>query len=68
MDWSFLIEGKDAISVSTDSRNLPAGCIFVALKGESFDGNTFALNALQQGACRLIIRVLRNKAALDGFL
>lgn len=55
MDWSFLIEGKDAICVSTDSRNLPAGCIFVALKGESFDGNTFALNALQQGASMAIV-------------
>ena len=55
MDWSFLIEGKDAISVSTDTRNLPAGCIFVALKGDSFDGNSFALNALQQGAAMAIV-------------
>ncbi len=55
MDWSFLIEGKDAISVSTDSRNLPEGCIFVALKGETFDGNKFALQALQQGASLAIV-------------
>ena len=55
MDWSFLIEGKDAITVSTDSRNLPEGCIFVALKGETFDGNKFALQALQQGAAMAIV-------------
>ena len=55
MDWSFLIEGKDALCVSTDTRNLPDGCIFVALKGESFDGNTFALQALQQGASLAIV-------------
>lgn len=55
MDWSFLIEGKDSICVSTDTRNLPEGCIFVALKGETFDGNTFALQALQQGASMAIV-------------
>ena len=55
MDWSFLIEGKDAICVSTDSRNLPEGCIFVALKGETFDGNKFALQALQQGAAMAVV-------------
>lgn len=55
MDWSFLIEGKDAITVSTDSRNLPEGCIFVALKGETFDGNKFALQALQQGAAMAVV-------------
>jgi len=55
MDWSFLIEGKDAICVSTDSRNLPEGCIFVALKGETFDGNQYALQALKQGASMAIV-------------
>jgi len=55
MDWSFLIEGKDAICVSTDTRNLPEGCIFVALKGETFDGNQFALKALQQGAAMAVV-------------
>lgn len=55
MDWSFLIEGKDSVSVSTDSRNLPDGCIFVALKGDTFDGNKFALQALQQGASMAIV-------------
>ncbi len=50
-----MIEGKDAICVSTDSRNLPEGCTFVALKGETFDGNKFALQTLQQGAAMAIV-------------
>ena len=29
-------------TVTTDSRNCPEGSIFIALKGESFDGNKFA--------------------------
>ena len=38
-------------SVTTDSRNCPAGSMFIALKGESFNGNLFAAKAIEQG-CR----------------
>jgi UDP-N-acetylmuramoyl-tripeptide--D-alanyl-D-alanine ligase len=41
--------------VSTDSRQLPPGCIFFALKGDSFDGNTFAAGALENGAAYAVI-------------
>lgn len=50
MDWSFLISNKDALCVSTDTRNLPKGCVFFALHGERFDGNKFAAQALEAGA------------------
>ncbi len=40
--------------ISTDSRNTPDGSIFFALKGERFDGNKFALQALKNG-CSLAI-------------
>ncbi len=50
MDWSFLIKNKDSLSVTTDSRKVTPGCIFVALKGEHFDGNDFVEQALTQGA------------------
>lgn len=40
--------------VTTDSRDCPAGSIFFALKGDSFDGNKFAASALQQG-CRYAV-------------
>ena len=50
MDWSFLIKNKTSINVTTDSRKVTPGCIFVALKGEHFDGNDFVEQAKQQGA------------------
>lgn len=50
MDWSFLIKNKDSLSVSTDTRNLPKGCVYFALHGERFDGNMFAAQALELGA------------------
>ncbi|NNF02319.1 MAG: UDP-N-acetylmuramoyl-tripeptide--D-alanyl-D-alanine ligase [Bacteroidia bacterium] len=36
--------------VCTDSRKLQAGDIFFALKGPNFDGNKFAIKAIEQGA------------------
>ena len=50
MDWSFLIKNKDALNVTTDSRKVTPGCIFVALKGEHFDGNDFVDQAKAAGA------------------
>ena len=41
--------------MSTDTRNLPAGCVFFALHGEHFDGNKFAKQALDQGAALAVI-------------
>ena len=55
MNWDFLIQNKDSLLVSTDTRNLPAGCVFFALHGANFDGNKFALQALEQGASLAVI-------------
>ncbi|HQG08921.1 MAG TPA: Mur ligase domain-containing protein, partial [Dysgonamonadaceae bacterium] len=41
--------------VTTDSRNCPSGSIFFALKGDKFNGNRFALNALQQGCAYAVV-------------
>lgn len=41
--------------VSTDTRQLPPGCIFFGLKGDSFDGNRFAAQALENGAAYAVI-------------
>ena len=54
MDWSFLISGKDSIHVTTDSRKVTPGCVFVALKGEHFDGNDFVEQAKADGAAYII--------------
>ena len=41
--------------ITTDSRDCPQGSIFLALKGESFDGNKFALAALEKGCAYAIV-------------
>ncbi len=41
--------------ITTDSRNCPEGSIFLALKGESFNGNKFALQALEKGCAYAIV-------------
>ena len=41
--------------VTTDSRNCPNDSIFFALKGEKFDGNRFAKQALEAGCSYAII-------------
>ncbi len=41
--------------VTTDSRQITPGCIFFAFKGETFDGNAFAPQALEQGAALCVI-------------
>ena len=55
MNWDFLIQNKASLSVSTDTRNLPVGCVFFALHGERFDGNRFAKQALESGASLAVI-------------
>lgn len=41
--------------VQTDTRKLQPGCLFFALSGPNFDGNTFAAQALAQGAAYAIV-------------
>jgi len=54
MDWNFLIKNKDSLFVTTDSRQVTPGCVFVALKGEHFDGNEFVDQAKEAGAAYVI--------------
>jgi UDP-N-acetylmuramoyl-tripeptide--D-alanyl-D-alanine ligase len=44
----------DPKKITTDSRNLKEGDIFWALKGEKFDGNLFADQAIENGAALVI--------------
>jgi UDP-N-acetylmuramoyl-tripeptide--D-alanyl-D-alanine ligase len=41
--------------VGIDSRALPEGALFVALRGERFDGHDFAADALQGGAVAVLV-------------
>ena len=51
------IHGDDAsiVAVSNDTRTLAAGSLYVALRGERFDGHDFAANAVEQGASALLV-------------
>ena len=46
---------KKAYTVTTDSRTISKDCVFVALKGEHFDGNDFALNVAEAGVAACVI-------------
>nr|HPK04373.1 UDP-N-acetylmuramoyl-tripeptide--D-alanyl-D-alanine ligase [Bacteroidales bacterium] len=41
--------------ICTDSRKIQKNCIFIALKGESFDGNQYAEDAIELGASYAIV-------------
>lgn len=40
--------------ISTDTRNLPEGCLFLALRGTHFDGHAFAKRAVESGAAAVV--------------
>ena len=46
---------KECSGVSTDTRSLKGGEMFFALKGENFDGNEYALKALESGAAYAVV-------------
>ena len=46
---------KSCSGVTTDSRTLKGGELFFALKGENFDGNEYALKALEAGAAYAVV-------------
>ncbi|MDC3221084.1 UDP-N-acetylmuramoyl-tripeptide--D-alanyl-D-alanine ligase [Flavobacteriaceae bacterium] len=46
---------KESNSVSTDTRLINTGTLFFALKGDNFDGNKFAEQALKNGASYAVV-------------
>ena len=51
------LHGQDLTidAVTTDTRKVTAGCLFVALKGERFDAHDFAEQAKENGAGALLV-------------
>ena len=45
-------------SISTDTRTLKAGALYIAIKGENFDGHKFIKQAIQQGAVAVLVSEL----------
>ncbi|MBC7913172.1 MAG: UDP-N-acetylmuramoyl-tripeptide--D-alanyl-D-alanine ligase [Pyrinomonadaceae bacterium] len=54
-------------TICTDTRKIIPGCIFFALKGDNFDGNVFASQALKDGAAFAVIDKPENKTS-DKFI
>lgn len=52
---------KEITAVSSDTRKIEAGCLFIAIKGERFDGHDFAASAIEQGAAAVL-----SEKKLDG--
>lgn len=51
---------KRTYTVTTDSRCITKDCVFVALKGEHFDGNDFALKVAEEGIAACVISDRQN--------
>ncbi|MBX2826985.1 MAG: UDP-N-acetylmuramoyl-tripeptide--D-alanyl-D-alanine ligase [Flavobacteriaceae bacterium] len=49
----------ESSGVCTDTRKITPNCLFFALKGDNFDGNKFAQEALDKGALKVVIDDLR---------
>ncbi len=41
--------------ITTDSRKIEKGCVFIAVVGERFDGNDFVMEALEKGAAAAVV-------------
>ena len=48
--WNPQENMADVTEVSTDSRKIAPGCLFIPLVGEKFDGHRFIDMALESGA------------------
>ena len=52
----YFLESK---GICTDTRKITKACLFFALKGDNFDGNEFADEALDKGAIKVVIDDIR---------
>ena len=48
-------EKKEFGAIVTDTRKISEGVLFVALKGERFNGEDFAAEALEKGAAGVVV-------------
>ncbi len=49
-----ILEDTHFSALSTDTRQLPPGAVFIALQGETFDGHQFVTQAFERGAVAAI--------------
>jgi UDP-N-acetylmuramoyl-tripeptide--D-alanyl-D-alanine ligase len=55
LDATYFGEDVEFTGCSTDSRNLDSGELFIAIKGERFDGHDFIMHAKQRGASAAMV-------------
>ena len=58
------VAGDTVLPITTDTRKVTAGDLFVALRGENFDGTAFAAEALERGAAAVLVDQKTPAAAL----
>ncbi|HUH60531.1 MAG TPA: bifunctional UDP-N-acetylmuramoyl-L-alanyl-D-glutamate--2,6-diaminopimelate ligase MurE/UDP-N-acetylmuramoyl-tripeptide--D-alanyl-D-alanine ligase MurF [Candidimonas sp.] len=67
-EWArFALSWLRGLAISTDSRNIQAGQLFVALKGDAFDGHAYLPQVEQAGACAAIVERRDNAVGLPQF-
>lgn len=55
-DSNFCVTEQQVRGITTDTRAVTAGDLFVALTGETFDGHNFAATAVEKGAIAAIVQ------------
>src|SRR5690606_25824647 len=55
-EWArFALSWQKGLSISTDTRHIAAGQLFVALKGDAFDGHAYLETAREAGVCAAVV-------------
>lgn len=55
----------EPVNITTDSRQIREGSLFIAVRGTRFDGHTFIEQALQQGAIAIVAETLPTDLATN---
>jgi len=63
VDGELAGEDREFFAVSTDTRAIKPGDLFIALKGEKFDGARFAGEAIESGAAGVMVNAGNSNAA-----
>ncbi len=58
---AYVGQDTEFVGCNTDSRRMHAGELFIALKGERFDGHDFIKDACEHGACAAIVEESDNE-------
>ncbi|RTZ44768.1 bifunctional UDP-N-acetylmuramoyl-L-alanyl-D-glutamate--2,6-diaminopimelate ligase MurE/UDP-N-acetylmuramoyl-tripeptide--D-alanyl-D-alanine ligase MurF [Candidimonas sp. SYP-B2681] len=68
-EWArFALTWRGGLTLSTDSRNIRAGQLFVALKGDSFDGHEYLAQVQEAGASAAVVSHYNASVTLPQFV